>query len=137
MIPDPDGADSYGFDSSTENLGHSHPASVAGMSTASTGGFRIIKTDVVQGVRGAHHQHTAELKGGRKHLVARPRALQFFHHRVLHRQTDAENEDVERQAGRFELFLDLLLVCIIANLSEDVIHYPDGLHILKYTFGFV
>jgi hypothetical protein len=39
----------------------------------------------------------------RRYLVRRPKALQFFHNGHLKKASDEE-----RQAGRFELFLDLL-----------------------------
>lgn len=38
-----------------------------------------------------------------RYLIKRPKALQWFHNGQLHKASDEE-----RQAGRFELFLDLL-----------------------------
>lgn len=38
-----------------------------------------------------------------RHLIRRPKALQWFHNGELKKASDEE-----RQAGRFELFLDLL-----------------------------
>lgn len=40
---------------------------------------------------------------GAKYLVKRPKALQWFHNSTL-----VKDSEEERQAGRFELFLDLL-----------------------------
>lgn len=40
---------------------------------------------------------------GTKYLIKRPKALQWFHNGVL-----VKDSEEERQAGRFELFLDLL-----------------------------
>lgn len=38
-----------------------------------------------------------------RYLIKRPKALQWFYQGQLHKESDEE-----RQAGRFELFLDLL-----------------------------
>jgi len=40
---------------------------------------------------------------GARYLIKRPKALQWYHHGRL-----VKNSEEERQAGRFELFLDLL-----------------------------
>jgi hypothetical protein len=50
---------------------------------------------------------------GHRYLLRRPKALQYF---------DAEGKlskasDEERQAGRFELFLDLLYVALVSVVS--------------------
>jgi hypothetical protein len=45
-------------------------------------------------------------------LVKKPRALQWFYKGELQKE-----KEEERQAGRFELFLDLLYVAIVANLA--------------------
>lgn len=52
---------------------------------------------------------------GTKYLVKRPKALQWFHNGVL-----VKDSEGERQAGRFELFLDLLCMFTtnIAFLSK-------------------
>lgn len=40
---------------------------------------------------------------GERYMIKRPKALQWFHNGRLVKESDEE-----RQAGRFELFLDLL-----------------------------
>ncbi|KAL2208657.1 hypothetical protein CC79DRAFT_1331806 [Sarocladium strictum] len=65
------------------------------------------------------------------YLVKRPKALQWFHNGRLCK----ESED-ERQAGRFELFLDLLYVAIVANFSDELTEHPDGAHLAKYLLTF-
>ncbi|KAF7542906.1 hypothetical protein G7046_g10093 [Stylonectria norvegica] len=65
------------------------------------------------------------------YLVKRPKALQWFHHDRL-----CKEGDEERQAGRFELFLDLLYVAIVANFSEELAEHADGQHLLKYVLIF-
>jgi hypothetical protein len=93
-----------------------------------------------------------------RYLIKRPKALQWFHNGVLHK----ESHD-ERQAGRFELFLDLLCeskyvthlprkaitpptakminsgivdVAIVANFSDDLAEHPDVAHLVKYLIIF-
>lgn len=44
-----------------------------------------------------------EPAGSRRYLLRRPKALQYFHNGELRKASEGE-----RQAGRFELFLDLL-----------------------------
>ncbi|KAL6864003.1 hypothetical protein J3F83DRAFT_744249 [Trichoderma novae-zelandiae] len=68
---------------------------------------------------------------GERYVIKRPRALQWFHHGRLVKQSDEE-----RQAGRFELFLDLLYVAIVANFSDDLAEHPDGKHLAKYMLIF-
>lgn len=41
-----------------------------------------------------------------RYLIRRPKALQYFHDGEVKREHEGE-----RQAGRFELFLDLLYKC--------------------------
>ncbi|KAH7153051.1 bacterial low temperature requirement A protein-domain-containing protein [Dactylonectria macrodidyma] len=65
------------------------------------------------------------------YVVKKPRALQWFYKGQLCK----ENEE-ERQAGRFELFLDLLYVAIVANFSDELAEHPDGDHLLKYLLIF-
>ena len=66
-----------------------------------------------------------------RYLVKRPKALQWFHNGHLQRASDEE-----RQAGRFELFLDLLYVAIVANFSDSLSEHPDGQHLAKYVLIF-
>jgi len=51
---------------------------------------------------------------GPRYLIKRPKALQWYRNGKLEKESDEE-----RQAGRFELFLDLLYVALVANLAED------------------
>ncbi|KAM0418667.1 hypothetical protein ACHAPT_012364 [Fusarium lateritium] len=64
-------------------------------------------------------------------VVKRPRALQWFYKGELQKATEEE-----RQAGRFELFLDLLYVAIVANFSDELAEHPDGAHLAKYILIF-
>ncbi|KAL7795959.1 bacterial low temperature requirement A domain-containing protein [Trichoderma ceciliae] len=87
-------------------------------------------------------------------MIKRPKALQWFHNGRLVKESDEE-----RQAGRFELFLDLLCVlrifqtvakvsadknlpyrnadvAIVANFSDDLAENPDGQHLVKYILIF-
>lgn len=66
-----------------------------------------------------------------RYLVKRPKALQWFHNGQLHKASEEE-----RQAGRFELFLDLLYVAIVANFSDELSENPDGKHLAKYLLIF-
>ncbi|KAM3510803.1 hypothetical protein MY11210_005524 [Beauveria gryllotalpidicola] len=68
---------------------------------------------------------------GEHYIIKRPKALQWFCDDELHKDSDEE-----RQAGRFELFLDLLYVAIVANLSEELSENPDGAHVAKYILTF-
>ncbi|KAM0242462.1 hypothetical protein ACHAPO_000881 [Fusarium lateritium] len=64
-------------------------------------------------------------------LVKKPRALQWFYKGELQKE-----KEEERQAGRFELFLDLLYVAIVANFSDELAEHPDGAHLAKYILIF-
>ncbi|KAK5083511.1 hypothetical protein LTS08_003704 [Lithohypha guttulata] len=66
-----------------------------------------------------------------RYLIKRPKALQYFHHSTL--ITDSSEE---RQAGRFELFLDLLYVALVANFSDDLAENPNPKHLAKYVLIF-
>jgi hypothetical protein len=59
----------------------------------------------------ASPEHVSTEESGeetRRFLIRRPKALQYFYNKELHKaSTD------ERQAGRFELFLDLLCEYLI------------------------
>ncbi|KAH6689880.1 bacterial low temperature requirement A protein-domain-containing protein [Plectosphaerella plurivora] len=66
-----------------------------------------------------------------KYVIKQPKALQWFYKGTLQRASDEE-----RQAGRFELFLDLLYVAIVANFSDDLAENPDGVHLAKFLLVF-
>lgn len=66
-----------------------------------------------------------------RHLVKRPKALQWFHNGELKKASEGE-----RQAGRFELFLDLLYVALVANFAEDFADNPTGRGLVKYALIF-
>ncbi|KID64660.1 LtrA, partial [Metarhizium hybridum] len=75
-----------------------------------------------------------ELQEGAKaqrYIIKRPKALQWFYNGRLYKESDEE-----RQAGRFELFLDLLYVAIVANFSDDLAEFPNGAHLAKYILIF-
>lgn len=60
-------------------------------------------------------------------LFSQPRALQWFEGgKVMRRQ------DGERQAGRFELFLDLLYVAILSNFADTLTEDISGAKLVKY-----
>jgi hypothetical protein len=64
-------------------------------------------------------------------LFTRPHALNYFHQGHLYRTKG------ERQSGRFELFLDLLYVGIVANLAKSTTEDATGLSLLKYLLLFM
>lgn len=66
-----------------------------------------------------------------RYLIKRPKALQWFHNGSLHKESSEE-----RQAGRFELFLDLLYVALVANFAEDLASHPSGAELVKYLLIF-
>ncbi|KAI5457971.1 bacterial low temperature requirement A protein-domain-containing protein [Mariannaea sp. PMI_226] len=65
------------------------------------------------------------------YVVKKPRALQWFYKGQLYKESEEE-----RQAGRFELFLDLLYVAMVANFSDELAEHPDGNHLVKYLLVF-
>ncbi|KAI9147836.1 hypothetical protein HJFPF1_12870 [Paramyrothecium foliicola] len=66
-----------------------------------------------------------------RYLVKRPKALQWFHHDRL-----CKDSDEERQAGRFELFLDLLYVAILASLADTLAEEPGWAQAAKFLLNF-
>ncbi|KFY02359.1 hypothetical protein V490_00550 [Pseudogymnoascus sp. VKM F-3557] len=60
-------------------------------------------------------------------LFRQPLALQWFENGVLKKRCDEE-----RQAGRFELFLDLLYVAILASFADGLAEHPSGVQVVKY-----
>jgi hypothetical protein len=42
-----------------------------------------------------------------------------------------------RTLGRFELFLDLLFVAILANFAEGLAEHPTGAQLVKYIVNFL
>jgi hypothetical protein len=92
---------------------------------------------VIHAIRSAHPPHHHQEHRTRKHLIARPRARQYFtvSNGDLHRQCD---DGIPRQAGKFELFLDLLYIGLVATFAEDVVQNPtDVEHFWKYVLIFV
>ncbi|QDS76895.1 hypothetical protein FKW77_003991 [Venturia effusa] len=65
-------------------------------------------------------------------LFRQPLALQWFEEGHLRRRSEGE-----RQAGRFELFLDLLYVAILANFAENLAEHVGGNQLVKYILIFV
>jgi low temperature requirement protein LtrA len=43
-----------------------------------------------------------------------------------------KRDSTERQAGRFELFLDLLYVALLANFAESLAEHVSGDQLVKY-----
>ncbi|CAI7612174.1 unnamed protein product [Penicillium bialowiezense] len=62
-----------------------------------------------------------------RYLLSQPRALQWFEDGKLMRRQDGE-----RQAGRFELFLDLLYVAILSNFADTLAEDISGPKLVKY-----
>ncbi|OBT67248.1 hypothetical protein VE03_02671 [Pseudogymnoascus sp. 23342-1-I1] len=60
-------------------------------------------------------------------LFRQPLALQWFENGVLKKLSNEE-----RQAGRFELFLDLLYVAILASFADGLAEHPSGVQVVKY-----
>ncbi|ANB13546.1 Uncharacterized protein RA0937 [Sugiyamaella lignohabitans] len=63
---------------------------------------------------------------GSSRPFVKPRALQYFYDNTLYKT------EGERSSGRFEIFLDLLFVGMVANLAHIVTEDPTGLNLLKY-----
>jgi hypothetical protein len=68
-----------------------------------------------------------ELNSNRRFLFRQPRALQWFEGGKL-----MKLQDGERQAGRFELFLDLLYVAILSNFADTLTEDISGAKLVKY-----
>ena len=68
-----------------------------------------------------------ELNSNSRFLFRQPRALQWFEGGKLMRRQDGE-----RQAGRFELFLDLLYVAILSNFADSLTEDISGAKLVKY-----
>ncbi|EED19222.1 conserved hypothetical protein [Talaromyces stipitatus ATCC 10500] len=62
-----------------------------------------------------------------RYLIRQPLALQWFDNGKL-----VKRSEEERQAGRFELFLDLLYVAILANFAESLAEDVTGVKLVKY-----
>ncbi|GAM39916.1 hypothetical protein TCE0_034r11852 [Talaromyces pinophilus] len=62
-----------------------------------------------------------------RYLIRQPLALQWFDNGKLVKRCEQE-----RQAGRFELFLDLLYVAILANFAESLAEDVTGVKLVKY-----
>ncbi|KAK9366391.1 Low temperature requirement A [Lipomyces kononenkoae] len=60
-------------------------------------------------------------------LFRQPLALQWLEDGKLVKRSESE-----RQAGRFELFLDLLYVAILANFAENLAENVTGVALVKY-----
>lgn len=65
-------------------------------------------------------------------LFRQPLALQWFENGVLKKRCDEE-----RQAGRFELFLDLLYVAILASFADVLAEHPSGTQVVKYIVSII
>ncbi|KAA8647066.1 hypothetical protein EYZ11_008798 [Aspergillus tanneri] len=76
---------------------------------------------------GASGIDASELQPSPRYLFRQPQALQWFENRKL-----VKRQEGERQAGRFELFLDLLYVAILANFAETLAEEISGAHLVKY-----
>ncbi|KAK9479728.1 bacterial low temperature requirement A protein-domain-containing protein [Lipomyces japonicus] len=70
---------------------------------------------------------TTEIGMTHRALFRQPLALQWFEGKTLMKRLEGE-----RQAGRFELFLDLLYVAIVANLADNLVEHVSGVNLVKY-----
>ncbi|KAJ5100553.1 hypothetical protein N7456_006605 [Penicillium angulare] len=68
-----------------------------------------------------------ELQSNPRYLLRQPRALQWFENGRL-----VKRNEEERQAGRFELFLDLLYVAILSNFADTLVEDITGAKLAKY-----
>ncbi|KAJ5166307.1 uncharacterized protein N7482_005088 [Penicillium canariense] len=68
-----------------------------------------------------------DLQSNPRFLFRQPRALQWFENGRL-----VKRSDDERQAGRFELFLDLLYVAILSNFADNLVEHISGAKLVKY-----
>ncbi|KAJ5709742.1 hypothetical protein N7493_010033 [Penicillium malachiteum] len=68
-----------------------------------------------------------ELQSNPRYLLRQPRALQWFEKGRL-----VKRHEEERQAGRFELFLDLLYVAILSNFADTLVEDISGAKLAKY-----
>ncbi|KAJ5248832.1 hypothetical protein N7468_000283 [Penicillium chermesinum] len=68
-----------------------------------------------------------ELDSNPRYLIRQPRALQWFEDGRL-----VKRHESERQAGRFELFLDLLYVAILSNFADTFVEDITGANLVKY-----
>ncbi|KAJ8101951.1 bacterial low temperature requirement A protein-domain-containing protein [Lipomyces tetrasporus] len=69
----------------------------------------------------------SEIKPNPRSLFRQPLALQWIEDGKLMKRSEGE-----RQAGRFELFLDLLYVAILANFAENLAEHVSGVNLVKY-----
>ncbi|KAJ6122052.1 hypothetical protein N7512_004517 [Penicillium capsulatum] len=69
----------------------------------------------------------SELQSNPRFLLRQPRALQWFENGRL-----VKRHEGERQAGRFELFLDLLYVAILSNFADTLVEDISGAKLVKY-----
>ncbi|KAE8152450.1 bacterial low temperature requirement A protein-domain-containing protein [Aspergillus avenaceus] len=74
---------------------------------------------------------THEIQPSPRYLFRQPLALQWFESGKL-----VKRHEEERQAGRFELFLDLLYVAILANFAETLAEDISGAKLVKYILIF-
>jgi hypothetical protein len=71
---------------------------------------------------------SSNLEPQKRALFRQPQALQWFENGVLKKRREGE-----RQAGRFELFLDLLYVAILASFADGLAEHPSGTQVVKYV----
>ncbi|KAK9357385.1 bacterial low temperature requirement A protein-domain-containing protein, partial [Lipomyces starkeyi] len=70
---------------------------------------------------------STELISTQRALFRQPLALQWLEDGKLMKRSEGE-----RQAGKFELFLDLLYVAILANFAENLADEVSGVNLVKY-----
>jgi hypothetical protein len=71
-----------------------------------------------------------EVHAGRRYMLRRPRALQYFRGNVLVR---SENE---RSSHRLELFFDLAFVGLIVVLAKEAVHEHNGIGLVRYLLTY-
>ena len=77
--------------------------------------------------RDAEHR---EVHSGRRYMLRRPRALQYFRGNVLVRSAD------ERSSHRLELFFDLVFVGLVVVLAKEAVHEHDAIALVRYILTY-
>ena len=87
-----------------------------------------------------HHRHRRrieqvdaehrEVHSGRRYMLRRPRALQYFRGDVLVRGAD------ERSSHRLELFFDLAFVGLVIVLAKQAVHEHNAVALVRYVLTY-
>ena len=112
---------------------------VAGYAPEATenGGSVDAKDDKLASTSEPHHRQIErldaehrEVHSGRRYMLRRPRALQYFRGNVLVRGAD------ERSSHRLELFFDLVFVGLVIVLAKEAVHDHNGVALVRYILTY-